>query len=301
MTSLLLNGEVKEDATRELPRQQESLYASAASSDNLMKLDAGTGRRYYDLNAANRVYRGAWLFGQEHIQMFIGPLKAQWDQWCPVPADIPDGVLIKGTVVYEQAGGSWNRSADEFEGVLRTMGGVRYFVGKTQHTFTGRNIPNGMMKVVANLNVKLTGSASSNPLIPVRRQSQPYAVGGPGGPATYSPYARNSGEQAPAYQPAYQQPSDQQPAQQPTYQQPNYQQSQPSYQQPSYTQWAPQQPAYGAGNANPDFLNPSGSSSPQPGYGYGTPSGQPGYGQPGGYAPAVRQPAPSNDPDPAGF
>lgn len=299
MTSLLLNGEVKEDAVKELPRQQEPLYAR--SSDNYVKMDAGTGRQYYDLNAATRSYRGAWLYGSEHIQVYVGPLKAQWDQWCPIPADIPDGVLIKGGVVYQQPNGSWNPSADEFEGVLRTMGGVRYFIGKTQHTFSGRNVPNGMMKVVANMNVKLTGSASSNPLVPIRRQSSQYTAGGGGGggPATYSPYSRSEsgpyGSPAAAQEPAYSQSSPSQSYGQPSqpYQQPTQQFQQPSYQQ-SYPQ-QPAQPSYQA-PANPDFLNPSGT---HPSGGYGQAGG--GYGGQPGYAPAVRQPSSSGDPDPAGF
>lgn len=298
MTGLLLNGEVKEDATRELPRQQEPLYA--ASSDNYVKLDSGTGRQYYDLNAANRSYRGAWLYGQEHIQVLVGPLKAQWDQWCPIPADIPDGVLIKGSVVYQQPNGSWNPSADEFEGILRTSGGIRYFVGKTQHTFTGRNVPGGMMKVVANLNVKLTGSASSNPLMPIRRQSTPYQVGGAGGPATYEPYARSQsgayGSPTPSSYsqsaPAYSQPAGySQPSYSPPYSQSSGYSQQPTYSPPASGYGGPSQPAYGSANPNPDFLNPSGSSSPQPS-GY-APTQQP-------YQP-LRPPSGSNDPDPAGF
>lgn len=143
-----------------------------------MKADTSTGRHYVDLNEAMNNYRGAWLYGHEHVVTNVGKLRAEWEQFCPVPADIGDGVLVKGNVLYRHADGSWAKSGDQFEGVLRTVHGAqggRYFIGRTQHTFHGRRFPGGSLKVVAQLNLHLSQRASSNPLFKVPK-SNPEAV-----------------------------------------------------------------------------------------------------------------------------
>ncbi len=120
-------------------------------------------------------YRGAWLYGQEHIHVLVGRMKAEWEQFCPVPADIQDGILLKGNVLYRQADGSWRRSPDQFEGVIRTYtgnGGGRIFEGRTQHTFYGPNLPGGKLQVVANLNMRLSQRAPANPLVAMPRPSE---------------------------------------------------------------------------------------------------------------------------------
>jgi len=184
LSGLVLNGEVKSTATYydEMPKQQETF--SAAASDTYLKSDASTGRHYIDLNTAMDHYRGAWLYGQEHVQVLVGRMKAEWEQFCPIPADVQDGILLKGNVLYRQANGGWSKSPDQFEGILRTMtgnGGLRYFVGKTQHTFYARNLPNGHLQVVADLNIALSHRSPSSPLVSV-----PQSASSGGQPRQYS-------------------------------------------------------------------------------------------------------------------
>jgi hypothetical protein len=169
---MLLNAEVKDDAYSELPRQADAQYAAPAT--NYLKADAATGRNYVDLNAAAQSYHGAWLFGKEQVQMNIGNLRARWVQWCPIPAGVADGVMVRGNVMYENTNGSYRMSNDVYEGIVRTKGGVRYFEGKTQHTFYGANVPNGEMRVVANLNIALTQRLAYNPMAtsPARQMAQ---------------------------------------------------------------------------------------------------------------------------------
>jgi hypothetical protein len=150
-------------AYEEMPKQQETYNASA--SETYLKSDVQSGRHYVDLNTAMDTYRGAWLYGQEHVRVLVGRMKAEWEQFCPIPADIQDGILLKGNVLYRQANGGWSRSQDQYEGVLRTNGGVRVFVGRTQHTFFARNLPNGHLQVVADLNIPLSHRSPSSPLV----------------------------------------------------------------------------------------------------------------------------------------
>ncbi|HEY9785644.1 MAG TPA: hypothetical protein V6D17_09605, partial [Candidatus Obscuribacterales bacterium] len=187
-----LTGEVKDDAYADLPRQQQAEYAP--STDTFLRSDASTGRHYYDLNAATKAYSGPWLFGKQHVEVLVGNLKAQWLQWCPVPADIRDGVLMRGNVIYQNPDGSYRISGDLFEGVIRTEHGLtseRFLIGRTQHTFYGPQLPNGRMQVIANLRIPLTERLSYNPMIPRSRSEQP-AV------ASYSSYP--SDENAPEHQ-----------------------------------------------------------------------------------------------------
>lgn len=168
-----------------MPKQQETY--SATASDSYLKSDAQTGRKYIDLNTAMDTYRGAWLYGQQHVQVLVGRMKAEWEQFCPIPADVQDGILLKGNVLYRQANGGWSRSQDQFEGVLRTTtgnGGLRFFVGRTQHTFFGRNLPNGHLQVVANLNIPLSHRSPSSPLVSIPQSTS--SGGGGGVPVTYS-------------------------------------------------------------------------------------------------------------------
>jgi hypothetical protein len=161
---MLLNAEIKDDHFSELPRQQlQAQYAYPAAT--YLKADASTGKHYIDLNAAAKSYAGAWLFGTQNVQVFVGNLKAQWVQWCPVPAGIGDGVLLRGNVIYEYPNKSYRTSKDMYEGVIRTANGERFFEGQTQHTFSGSNVPNGYLKVVANLNIPLTQRLAYNPMI----------------------------------------------------------------------------------------------------------------------------------------
>jgi len=249
---MLLQGEVKDKGYAELPRQQEALYAH--SSDVFMKADAQTGKHYYDLNAANKSYSGPWLFGKEHVQVFVRNLKAQWMQWCPIPADLRDGVPVRGNVIYEDSDGRNRMSNDMFEGVVRTEHGGRYFLGQTQHTFYDREFPSGQFRVVADLRIFLNQRLPYNPMMfgtnqnqaPATYAQQPAYESQP----AYSQYSQQPHEQHPSYsqQPAY----SEQPAQQPSYTQQPYSQ-QPSYSpppsrfQPTYTQpTAPQnQPSDG--------------------------------------------------------
>lgn len=160
---MLLNAEIKDDAYSDLPRQQEAQYAHPAQT--YLKADAATGQHYVDLNAAAKTYVGAWLFGRQQVETFVGRLKAQWQQWCPVPAGIADGVLLRGNVMYENGDRGYRMSNDTYEGVLRTEGGVRCFQGQTTHTFYGRNFPGGSLRVQANLNIPLTQRLAYNPMV----------------------------------------------------------------------------------------------------------------------------------------
>lgn len=173
---MLLTGEIKDKSYDEPPRQQEPMYAQ--SSELFLKADAQTGRHFYDLNAANKSYAGPWLFGKENVECTVDRLQAKWMQWCPVPADLRDGILMRGNVIYENPNGSSRVSTDMFEGELRTENGNRFFLGRTQHTFYGRNLPNGSLRVVANLNICLDQRLPYNPLMvppaAVAAQSAPY-------------------------------------------------------------------------------------------------------------------------------
>jgi hypothetical protein len=173
---MLLTGEVKDKGYEEPPRQQEAQYAQ--SSDMYLKSDAQTGRHFYDLNAANKSYAGPWLFGKENVECMVGRLKAQWVQWCPVPADLRDGIFMRGNVIYENPNGTSRGSTDLFEGELRTENGNRFFLGRTQHTFYGNNLPGGSLKVIANLNICLNQRLPYNPLMmppaQVAAQNQQY-------------------------------------------------------------------------------------------------------------------------------
>ena len=231
---MLLTGEVKDKDYQDPPRQQEALYAH--SSDQYLKADAETGKHYYDLNAANKSYAGPWLFGKENVQVFVDGMKAQWLQWCPVPADLRDGVFLRGNVIYENPNGSYRMSTDLFEGVLHTEGRHRFFVGRTQHTFYGRNLPEGSLKVIANLNIALNQRLAHNPMmIPPpatesganaylpQNYSQNYSR-----PASYAP--ANYAPQNYPQQPVNRQPEAYSPTQ--NYQQPQTYQHPQSYQQP---------------------------------------------------------------------
>lgn len=148
-----------------------------------MKSDAQTGRHYIDLNTAMNTYRGAWLYGSEHVRVLVGRLKAEWEQFCPIPADLQDGIMLRGNVLYRQASGGWTKSPDLFEGVLHTStgnGGVRIFSGKTQHTFYASNLPGGRLKVVADLNIPLSHRSPSSPLVSIPQSASNSA------PASYS-------------------------------------------------------------------------------------------------------------------
>jgi len=189
LSPYLLQGEVKDTHQREIPRQYnaqvDTLYGNTA--DSYLKEDATTGQHYVDLNAAMTTYRGAWLYGQEHIITHLGRLRAEWEQFCPVPADLGDGILLRGNVLYRHQDGSWSRSDDQYEGSLRTLHGLhggRFFVGRTQHTFLGRQLPNGRLKVVADLDIPLTHKSPSNPLVAVGSPS-PAPGGGGESPSSY--------------------------------------------------------------------------------------------------------------------
>ena len=110
------------------------------------------------------------MYGNEHVVTHIGRMRAEWEQFCPVPADLRDGILIRGNVLYRHNDGSWVKSRDQFEGVLKTVhgrNGGRYFVGKTQHTFHDNRFRGGQVRVVAPLNLKLSHRAPANPLFKV--------------------------------------------------------------------------------------------------------------------------------------
>lgn len=160
-----LTAEVKYDGYDDLPRQQEVAYANSANT--YLKADASTGKHYYDLNAASKGYSGPWLFGKQKVEVNVNGMRGQWIQWCPVPADIRDGVLMRGNVIYQNSDGSYRMSPDVYEGVVESEHGFeggRYFVGRTQHTFYSRNLPGGQMKVVANLRIHLDQRLPYNPM-----------------------------------------------------------------------------------------------------------------------------------------
>lgn len=162
-----LTAEVKDDNYTDLPRQQEAIYAK--STDTLLRADASTGKHYYDLNAAAKSYSGPWLFGRQHIQVSVQGMNAQWMQWCPVPADIRDNVMMRGNVIYQNQNGTYRTSSDVYEGVIESEHGNegnRYFVGRTQHTFFANNLPGGRLQVVANIKIHLNERLPYNPMLP---------------------------------------------------------------------------------------------------------------------------------------
>lgn len=168
-----LTAEVKDDNYVDLPRQQEAIYAK--STDTLLRADASTGKHYYDLNAAAKSYSGPWLFGRQHIQVSVRGMNAQWMQWCPVPADIRDNVMMRGNVIYQNTNGTYRTSSDVYEGVIESEHGFeggRYFVGRTQHTFFANNLPGGRLQVVANIKIHLNERLPYNPMMP-QSNSQP--------------------------------------------------------------------------------------------------------------------------------
>jgi len=203
---MLLDAEIKDDSYNEMPRQQ--LQAQYAQPTNTyLRADASTGKNYIDLNAAAKSYAGAWLFGTENVQCFVGTLKAQWQQWCPIPAGIADGVLMRGNVIYQNPDKTYRTSSDQYEGVIRTVHGERIFEGETQHTFYGRNLPNGSMRVVAKLSIPLTKRLAYNPMIVLpSRQNADYGNGSgsyqrPVVASSYANYQRyNQPESRPQYQ-----------------------------------------------------------------------------------------------------
>lgn len=156
---MLLTAEIKDDNYTDLPRAQEVQTAPPAAQ--YLKADVSTGQNYVDLNAAAHSYSGPWLFGRQHIQITVGDTDAQWDQWLPVPAGIADGVMLRGNVIYENPNGSYRMSDDRFEGVIRTEAQLRYFEGRTQHTFVGAN----PMRVAANLTIPFTQVLPYNPMV----------------------------------------------------------------------------------------------------------------------------------------
>lgn len=166
---MLLNAEIKDDTYADLPRQQQAQYAYPAQT--YLKADASTGRNYVDLNEAAKTYRGAWLFGEQTVEMYVDGLQAHWRQWCPIPAGIPDGVLLRGTVVYANPDKTYRKSNDTYEGTLQTMDGVRHFIGQTTHTFVSRYLPGGTARVEARLDIPLTQTFAYNPMsVPPNRQ-----------------------------------------------------------------------------------------------------------------------------------
>lgn len=287
---MLLTGEVKDKSYEEAPRQQEALYAHSA--DQYLRADASTGKHYYDLNAANKSYAGPWLFGKEHVETNYEGRRAQWMQWCPIPADLRDGVFIRGNVIYENPDGTSRMSTDIFEGVLRTESRRRFFVGRTQHTFVGSNLPNGSIKVVANLNIYLNQRLPYNPLmIPPAREGETYALNSPRPNYAQEPtYREQSYSQQPSYQQQPNYPQQPRYSQQPSYslppsyapysQQPIYNERAAEPQQSTYTQptTAPQQSTYAQ-----QWTAPQPTTAPQPSTsGYYQNSFQQSYSQPNG-------------------
>ncbi|MBX9950443.1 MAG: hypothetical protein K2Y39_14845 [Candidatus Obscuribacterales bacterium] len=186
-----LQAEIKDDNYQELPRQQEAMYAK--STDTFLRADASTGKHYYDLNAATKSYSGPWLFGKEHVEVNVNRMRGQWVQWCPIPADIRDGVLMRGNVIYQNPDGSYRQSSDVYEGVIETHGD-RYFVGRTQHTFVSPNLPGGSMKVIANIRICLNERMAYNPMMPRSQQSSMASAPAP----SYSQYQQNQEQPAAA-------------------------------------------------------------------------------------------------------
>lgn len=184
---MLLNAEIKDDGYADLPRQQQAQYAAPAPT--YLKADASSGKHYVDLNEAAKTYSGAWLFGTEQISVYVGALKAQWRQWCPIPAGIADGVLLRGNVIYQNNGQS-RMSNDIYEGVIRTEHGTRYFRGQTTHTFYGRNFPGGSIRVKADLNIALTQRLAYNPMMvsPVQQQQNQNQYANQQAQPYYQPY-----------------------------------------------------------------------------------------------------------------
>ncbi|MBC7997416.1 MAG: hypothetical protein IAF58_05715 [Leptolyngbya sp.] len=202
-----LTAEVKDDNYAEMPRQQEAIYAK--STDTFLRADASSGRHYYDLNAASKTYSGPWLFGRQHIEVSVNGMKGQWVQWCPVPADIRDGVLLRGNVIYQNQNGTYHMSSDVYEGIIETHGG-REFVGKTQHTFVANNLPGGKMQVVSNIRIKLDERLAYNPMLP-RSQPSTASSGGYQNAQTFEPavasYSNSYASPASYNQSSYQQPA----------------------------------------------------------------------------------------------
>ncbi len=158
-----LEAEVKDNIYADLPRVQDPVYVHPATT--YLKAEAKTGRRFVDLNAAAKSYSGPWMFGSENVQVLVGRMKAQWVQWCPIPAGIGDGILMKGNVIYQNPDGSHKVSKDFFEGIIMSEAHGRFFEGKTQHTFYGRNLPGGSLQVVANIRIPLSQHLAYNPLM----------------------------------------------------------------------------------------------------------------------------------------
>lgn len=175
-----LTAEVKDDNYQEMPRQQEAMYAK--STDNFLRADASTGKHYYDLNAASKSYSGPWLFGKERVEVNVNRMAGNWVQWCPIPADIRDGILMRGNVIYQNPDGTYRMSSDVYEGVIETHGD-RYFVGRTQHTFISPNVPGGRMQVVANIKIRLDQRMAYNPMMPRTQQTNVASA-----PPSYSQY-----------------------------------------------------------------------------------------------------------------
>lgn len=200
---MLLDAEVKDDNYADMPRQQlQAQYAHPANS--YLRADATTGKNYIDLNAAVKSYSGAWLFGSENVECFVGNLKAQWQQWCPIPAGIADGVLMRGNVIYQNPDKSYRTSHDQFEGVIRTVHGERVFEGETQHTFYGRTFPNGSLTVVAKLSIPLTQRLAHNPMITLpSRQNAAYNAGAYQRPVVAASYANYQHYDQPESPPQY--------------------------------------------------------------------------------------------------
>lgn len=164
----LLSGEMKDYSGREPSRQREADYEHQAHS--YMKVDARSGRSYYDLNAALQTYRGPWLFGQQHVDILVSGLRAQWDQFFAVPADLPDGVPLAGNVLHRQGNGAWQRSSDRFEGRLATQHLVepgRFFIGQTEHTLHSSMLPGGLLKVAADLRIHLNQVGAAGSVVPL--------------------------------------------------------------------------------------------------------------------------------------
>jgi hypothetical protein len=183
---MLLSAEVKDNNYSDLPRQQTAQYAYPAQT--FLKADASTGKNYVDLTAAAKTYRGAWLFGEQSVEMYVDGMQAQWRQSCPIPAGIPDGVLLRGTVAYSNPDKTYRTSDDTFEGTLQTIDGVRHFIGQTTHTFVSRYLPGGTARVEARLNIPLTQTLAYNPMsISPVRQQQNYARAYQPRPYYYSP------------------------------------------------------------------------------------------------------------------
>jgi hypothetical protein len=169
-----LSAEIKYDNYQELPRQQEVQYAH--STTNYLQADTSSGKHYYDLNAAGKSYRGPWLFGKQAITINANGMRGQWIQWCPIPADIRDGILLRGNVIYQSPTGASRMSQDVYEGMIESENGYegnRFFVGRTQHTFYARNFPGGQLQVVANVKIHLDQRLAYNPMLGPSQTASP--------------------------------------------------------------------------------------------------------------------------------